>query len=98
MLEVAFPDLAVALEPDVELLQRCRLQGVDAALSVHADVYESGVAENAKVFRDLGLSEAEAMNHIVDRARSVAQEFDDLEAMGFGEGFESFEHDVFNML
>jgi hypothetical protein len=85
-LEIALPNLAVAFEPGFELLEGGRAQGVDAALCVHANVHESGFAEDAEVLRDLGLAETEAGNQVADGARSAAEELNDVKAVRLGEG------------
>jgi hypothetical protein len=45
------------------------------------------------MFRNLGLAETEAKDEIADGARAAEQEFDDVKAVGFGEGAEGGEHD-----
>jgi hypothetical protein len=55
-LEIVLPDPPVSFEPGFQLLERRGAQGVNAALRVDANVDESGVAEDAQVFRDLGLA------------------------------------------
>src|SRR5271154_1328295 len=96
-LEINFPNAPVPFDPDFEFFQRRRAQRVDSALSVYADVDESGVAEHAQVFRDLWLGQTKAMNHVADRPGPVAQQFDDLEAVGLGQGLQSFHHAGMNM-
>ena len=44
------------------------------------------------MFRDLRLAETEAMNHVADGARPIAQQLDDLKAVGFGQGLQGFHH------
>ena len=44
------------------------------------------------MFRDLRLAETEAMNHVADGARPIAQQLDDLKAVGLGQGPESCFH------
>jgi hypothetical protein len=83
-LEVALPNPPVPLEPGFQLLERRGAQGVNAALRVDANVDESGVAEDAQVFRDLGLTETQAADQVPDRARAVAQKFDDMKTVGLG--------------
>jgi hypothetical protein len=41
---------------------------------------------------DLGLAETEATDQLADGAGAVAQEFDDVEAVGLGEGAERGNH------
>ena len=56
---------------------------------------EAGVAEDAEMFRDLGLGEMEAMDEVIYGEGTFAEEFDDVEAIGFGEGFEGLQHGGF---
>jgi hypothetical protein len=91
-LKVVLPKAAVALEPSLKLLERGGAQGIDAALRVHTNVNEAGVAEDAEMLGDLGLAEAEAADQVADGAGAVAQEFDDMKAVGLGEGAEGSHH------
>jgi hypothetical protein len=75
-----------------ELLEWGETQGIDAALGVATNADEAGFAEDAEVLGNLGLAEAEAKDEIADGAGAAEQEFDDVEAVGFGEGAERGEH------
>src|ERR1700680_3699110 len=59
-LKIRLPKTAVPLQPNVKLVKRRGPQGVDAALSVHANVHQAGLAEDAQVLRDLRLAETQA--------------------------------------
>jgi hypothetical protein len=96
-LEVALPNPPVPLEPGFQLLERRGAQSVNAALGVDANVDESGVAEDAQVFRDLGLAETQAADQVADRPRPVAQKFDDMKTVGLSEGPEGCQHGDWNM-
>jgi hypothetical protein len=91
-LKAALPKTPVFVQPDPKLLERCGPQGVDPALGVHANVNESSFAEDAQVFRDLGLAETQAMDHISHGPWAVAQEFDDMKAVGLGQGLQRCDH------
>jgi hypothetical protein len=91
-LEVGLPELAILFEPLFQLLERGRAEGVDAALGVAANADEAGLAEHAEMLRNLGLAEAEAQDEFADGAGAAEQEFDDVEAIGFGEGAEGGKH------
>jgi hypothetical protein len=91
-LEAAFPKTPVPIQPDLKLLERRGPQGVDPALGVHANVNESSFAEDAQVFRDLGLAETQAMDHVSHGPWAVAQEFDDMKAVGLGQGLQRCDH------
>ena len=97
-MEVCFPDAAIASDPSVEFLQRRWAQGVDATLSVDARVDEACIREDAEMLGNLGLIEVKLVDEVANRARAVEEEFDDVEAVGFGEGFEGLEHGTVNML
>jgi hypothetical protein len=90
--EVAFPNAAVSLEPDLQLLKRLGTQGIDAALGVDASLNESSVAEDAKVLGNLRLVKVQTVDQVADGAGTAEKELDDLEAVGFGEGSESGKH------
>src|SRR5882724_9054047 len=90
-LEVGLPNTPVLLQPHLKLLERLGAQGIDAALRVHANVNQSGIAENAQVLGDLRLAETQTMNHVTDRARPVEQEFDDLKSVGLGKSSKCFQ-------
>jgi hypothetical protein len=92
--EVALPKAPVALQPDFQFLEGRWAQSVNAALRVDANVDESGVAEDAQVFRNLRLAETQAADEVTDRAGPVAQKFNDVKAVGLGEGSEGCQHDV----
>jgi len=49
-LEILLPELAIPLQPNVELLQRRGTQGIDAALCVDASIDQSSVTEDPQVF------------------------------------------------
>jgi hypothetical protein len=88
-LEIALPNTTVSLDPHFKLAKRLGPQLINPALSVDANFHQSGIAEDAEMFRDLRLAEAQALDHVTDGARAVAQEFDDLKAAGFGERSQS---------
>jgi hypothetical protein len=44
------------------------------------------------VFGNLGLAQAEAKDEVADGARAAEQEFDNVEAVGLGEGAKGGEH------
>jgi hypothetical protein len=91
-LEIALPKALVFLQPHIELAKRRGPQFINAALSVHADFHQSGIAEHAEMFRDLRLAEAQALDQISDGLRPGAQEFDDFEAVGLGERSQRGDH------
>jgi hypothetical protein len=91
-LEIGFPKAAVLLQPQFKFPERGGTQGVNAALCVDANVNQAGNTENAQMLGDLGLTEAQAMDHESDRAGTAAQQLDNLEPVGFGEGPECGDH------
>src|SRR5437879_6447973 len=84
-LEVALPKTPVPLQPHLKLLEWRGPQRINSALSVHANVNQSGITEHPQMFGDLGLAETQAMDHVPDRAWSVTQEFDDLKTVRLGQ-------------
>src|SRR6266540_2528895 len=73
------------LEPCVELVEWLRPQLVDPLLRDGTHVDQPGVAEHAEVLRHLRLTQSEALGDLPYRARSVAKELDDAEAVRFGQ-------------
>jgi hypothetical protein len=94
-LEVPLPKSPVTLQPLFKLLERRGPQGIDAALRVHANINESGFAEDTQVFGDLRLPETQAMGQVTDRPRTAEQKLDDLKPVWLGEGAEGFQHGEF---
>src|SRR5271170_6827040 len=91
-LEIAFPNASVPFDPDFELLQRRGAQCINPALRIHAHVHQSSVAEHAQMLRDLRLAQPEAVNHVADWSRAIAQQLDDLKAVGLGQRLQGFHH------
>ena len=91
-LEARIPELAIALEPVVQLAQRLRAQLVEPLLRARLHVDEPGLLQHAQVLRDLRLVELQALADVVHRARPGAQQLDDAEAVGLGERGERFDH------
>jgi len=81
-LKVALPDTPVSLHPDLKLLERRWTQCINSALGVYADVNQPGITEHPQMFGDLRLAQVQPMDHLPDRAWSVAQQFDDLKTVG----------------
>jgi hypothetical protein len=96
-LEVALPNPPVALQPNFKFPEGRGAQGIDAALSVNANVDESGVTEDAQVFGNLRLAKAQAADQVADGARTATQKFDDVKAVGLGERPEGCQHGDLNM-
>jgi hypothetical protein len=95
-LEILLPKPAIPLQPNVELLQRRRTQSINSALRIDPSTDKACVAEHPQMFGDLRLPEMEAVDHVADGTRTVAQEFDDVKAVGLCQSFECFEH-AFNI-
>jgi hypothetical protein len=95
--EIFFPQLAISIEPDFQLLERSGPQRVDPTLRVHAYVDQSGFTEHPQMLRDLRLPKTQLIDQITDRARPVQQHLDDLETVRFGEGSECLDHHGVNM-
>jgi hypothetical protein len=91
-LEVGFPKIAVPREPNLKLPERSGAQGINAALSVHANIHETGVTEDTEMLGDLRLAQTQAMGHVPDRARASTQELDDVQSVGLGERSKRSDH------
>src|SRR2546429_8388124 len=91
-LKVALPETPVCLQPHFKLLERRWTQCINSALSVHADVHQSSVAEHSQMFGNLRLAQMQPMDHFSDRPRSVPQQFDDLKTVRLPQRFQSLNH------
>lgn len=89
---VCFPNAPVSFDPYFKLLQWRRPQLVDPPLRVHADVYESGIAQHPQMFRDLRLAKAQRVNYVPHRPRTAPEQFNNLKAIGFGQGSKCVQH------
>jgi hypothetical protein len=85
LIESLLPCAPVRFEPLVELLEGLRPEAVDALLRDRTGFDEPGLAQHAEVLRDLGLSKAEPVHDLSDRARLPPEELDDLATIGLGE-------------
>src|SRR5687768_11859115 len=63
--EARIPELAIALEPDVKLLERLRAQLVKPLLCARLHLDQPRILEHAQVFADLRLIELEALPDLV---------------------------------
>jgi hypothetical protein len=91
-IEAARPQLAVRVEPGVDLPQRLGAQLVEAALGVLADADETGLAQDAEVLGGAGLAQPEVLDELADRPWPVAEEVQDVPPSRLGEGSERSGH------
>src|SRR5882724_5979470 len=92
-LEIALPKTPVPLQPHVKLLKRLRPQRINPPLRVNANVNQSGVAKHPQMLGHLWLAKVQAIDHVADGPWPVKQQFDDLKAVGLGQGSKCFYHD-----
>src|SRR6185369_10639834 len=71
--EAFVPELAEALEVDVGVLERCRVDGARPPLRVLAAHDQSRVLEDLEVSRDGGLAHSERLGQLTDRADAGAE-------------------------
>jgi hypothetical protein len=93
--EACFPKSAVALEPVVKLAQRLRSELIEALLGARLDRHQARVVEHPQVLGDLGLPERQAVADLVHAEGAGAQELDDAEAIGLGQGREGGGHGLY---
>jgi hypothetical protein len=82
----------VLLQPHFQLMERRGAQRINAALCVHANVNQSGIAEHAEMLGDLRLPETQPADQVPDGPWTVTQEFDYMETARLGEGPECGHH------
>src|SRR3990172_6101738 len=87
-----FLEIPVGLQPRVERLEWLAPQPVDPLLSRRVHLDQPSVAQHAEVFGDLWLAEPEPRGILTHRARALAQEFDNPEAVRLGQGAQRREH------
>jgi hypothetical protein len=90
-IEVRRPELAVGLEPVVELCERFRPDAIQTALRVCAHVDEPRLFEDAEMLGHGRLADAEAVDELADRPFAVAQQIEDRQPARLGEDLECCE-------
>jgi len=93
--ESLVPGAPVACEPGVELPERLRTELVDPLLAGRACLDDPGVAENAEVLRDLGLTHPEPLDDLPHREWLEAKELDDLQPVRFRESAQDLLHGIY---
>jgi hypothetical protein len=84
-IQVGCPEVAVRAEPVVDGVQGFGLQAVDTALVVDADGDQAGLAQDAQVFGDGGLSGGEGVDELADGPFGVEQKIENAAPSGLGE-------------
>jgi hypothetical protein len=82
------PRSLVGLDPVVNGLEPLAVQPIDPLPPDPANEHETDLSEDAEVLRDLGLSEAEARDEVVDRSLALREEVEDLAPARLGHGVE----------
>jgi hypothetical protein len=82
------PEVAVALEPFVQLGQRSRFERVQSPLGDLARPHEAVVAEDAEMARDARSTGREVRGDLAGAPFAVGEELDDTEAGGLREDFQ----------
>ena len=86
--ELATPELAVWLEPAVDVGERLGAQAVYPALRVDADFDESHIAQHAQVLRNGGLAHVERIHELADGALLLSQQVEQAPAIRLGDDLE----------
>jgi RNA polymerase sigma-70 factor, ECF subfamily len=90
--EALIPQLAIALEPFVQLAERLGAQLIQALLGARLDIHQSGLFQDAQVLRHVRLVEPQPVADLVHRAGTGTQQLDDTKAIGLGQGGEGLDH------
>ena len=81
LFELQVPELFVMPNPAEHLLKARRLQAVNAHAALLPVAHESRFPQHGQVFGDLWLAELEPRGNLPHRARALAQQFDNPEAV-----------------
>lgn len=88
-IQPAFPEPAELLQPRVDFLQRGAVDGVEAALAVHAYGREAGFAQDLQVLRHRGLRDPELalndLDHLACHLLAFGQQLQDAAPLGITE-------------
>src|SRR5262245_18809538 len=74
------------LDPVVDWLERACVEAIQPLSAFVADVDRPDLAQDAEVFGDLGLGEAEEVDEVVDGVFAESEQIQDLAAAGFCDG------------
>lgn len=85
-IEPGVPDVPEALEPTIELPERCGTQSVEALLRARLDVHQPCVPKDAQVLRRLRLTDRDLRTDLGDRLRPSPKQVDDLKPLWLGQG------------
>jgi hypothetical protein len=85
VVEARFPQFSVRPQPLVEGAQRFRANPIQAPLGIRSDFHEPRLPENAQVFGDGGLAQAERGNQVADGALVGPHEIENPAPVRFGE-------------
>src|SRR3954468_24705371 len=80
--EPVVPQGAVRLEPRIELGQRRRVEVVEPALRVTANLDQPVIAEHAQVLRNARLTQPRPLDNLPNRARPLTKKVEDLAPAG----------------
>ena len=90
--EVLRPEMAIAGQPQVEVLQRGGIEAVKPPLGVLANVHQPGLAQDREMLRDGRLADRQGVDEVAGGAFAVGQHGQDRHAVGFGQGGEGDVH------
>lgn len=82
--EAATPQVAIGLEPGVDLGKGLRAQPVPTPLRILPYVDQPGVAEHLQVFGDGRLGQREFLDQFAHRPFAATEQIEDLAPAGFG--------------
>jgi hypothetical protein len=82
--QAGHPELAIGGQPCVEICEWLWPDSVQAALGGHLCLDNSGVLEDSQMLGDGGLAESETRDELADRLLTVAEQFEDREAVRVG--------------
>src|SRR5919109_2542255 len=82
------PELAIRAQPAIDLRQGLGLQPVPAALGIAADLDQSSLAQRPQMLADAGLTQADLLHQLADRALSLAQQVENAAPHWLGDQLE----------
>ena len=82
------PEHPILVQPDIDDLERARVQPVDAVPTLAAFLHEMGASEQAQMFRNGWPRDGEGLGDVAGRLAALAEKVEHSTTGGVGEGAE----------
>ena len=87
--ETRLPKGAVAADPRIDFAEGLGSQGIEATCAVGTHAHESSLLKDAKVPRNAGLVDVDAIDDVIDLLLAYTQSFEDVSSSRIGQGLEN---------